>query len=248
MIKIKNISKKYQLKDEYLQALDNVTLTVEEGSIFGVIGLSGAGKSTLLRSIAGLEKVNSGEIFIDGVNIGLLKGRTLRDFKREVGVVFQGFNLLFQRDIFSNIALPLKLAKIDKTIISKRVYELLDLVGLKDKANAYPSQLSGGQKQRVAIARALANNPKVLLLDEITSALDPKTTKQILQLLLDIKSKYNVTILLITHEINIVNAICDKVAVLNYGKIVEINDAKTIINNPTSVVTRMLLGKEDIYA
>lgn len=245
MVIIDNISKSFNLiNKENLHALKNVSLQIEDGVIFGVIGLSGAGKSTLLRSIVSLEKIDSGSIMIDGVDISKLKGSELRKFKQNIGVVFQGYNLLFQKNVEKNIALPLIIAGCKKDYIEERVKYLIEVVGLNGKEKAYPSQLSGGQKQRVAIARALALNPKLLLLDEITSALDPQTTKTILKLLLEIKEKFNVTMLFITHEIAVVSSICDKVAVLNYGEIVEEGDSDDVLENPKSIVTRMLLGKE----
>lgn len=245
MIKIENISKSFaQANKENLHALKNVSLHVKEGTIFGVIGLSGAGKSTLLRSIINLETIDEGRIFIDGVDISKLNKKELRQFRKNIGVVFQGYNLLFQLNVEKNIALPLEIAGYDKKYIKQRVEYLIDVVGLSGKEKSYPSQLSGGQKQRVAIARALALNPKILLLDEITSALDPLTTKQILDLLLEIRNKFKVTMLFITHEIAVVSMICNQVAVLNYGEVVEIGDSKKVLENPKSLVTRMLLGKE----
>jgi len=245
MIKIENISKSFSLiNKENLHALKNVSLQIDQGTIYGVIGLSGAGKSTLIRSIVSLEKIDQGRILIDNVDISKLKGSELRNFKRNIGIVFQGYNLLFQKNVEKNISLPFEIAGYKKEMIKERVKYLIEVVGLQGKEKAYPSQLSGGQKQRVAIARALALNPKVLLLDEITSALDPQTTQQILKLLLDIKEKFNVTMLFITHEIAVVSAICDKVAVLNYGEIVEIGKSREVLEHPKSIVTRMLLGKE----
>jgi D-methionine transport system ATP-binding protein len=244
MVKIEHVSKSYSLHDkENLSALQDVSLEIKDNAIFGIIGLSGAGKSTLLRTIIGLEKIDSGQIFIDNVEVTGLKDKDLRLFRRNIGVVFQGFNLLYQRNVEKNIALPLELAGWDQEAIKKRVVYLLQVTGLEGKEKAYPLQLSGGQKQRVAIARALALNPKLLLLDEITSALDPRTTNQILRLLLEVREKFNVTMLFITHEIAVVAAICDEVAVLDYGKIVETGKSKDVLENPRSMVTRMLLGK-----
>jgi D-methionine transport system ATP-binding protein len=244
MIKIENVYKTFSLKNnENLHALKGVTFEVGKNSIFGIIGLSGAGKSTLLRSIISLEKIDSGRIIINGVDVSKLKEKELRTYRKNIGVVFQGFNLLYQRNVEKNIALPLEIAGWQKARIEKRVQHLIEATGLKGKEKVYPSQLSGGQKQRVAIARALALNPQLLLLDEITSALDPKTTNQILKLLLDIREKFSVTILLITHEIAVVSTICDEVAVLDYGQIVEIGKARLILENPKSRITKMLLGK-----
>lgn len=244
MVKIINVSKSFlQTNNENLHALDNVSLKIKKNNIFGIIGLSGAGKSTLLRSIICLEKVDQGSIYIDGIEITSLKDAELRSFLKNVGVVFQGYNLLYQKTVEKNIAFPLEISGWKKEDIKARVKYLIEVTGLKGKEKAYPAQLSGGQKQRVAIARALALNPKLLLLDEITSALDPKTTKQILKLLLEIREKFQVTMLIITHELAVVSSICDEVAVLDYGKIVEQGKARAVLENPQSSVTKMLLGK-----
>jgi D-methionine transport system ATP-binding protein len=223
-----------------------VNLDVRDSSIFGIIGLSGAGKSTLLRSIIGLETPDEGRILIDGVNLFTLDKKKKKEFRRNIGVVFQGFNLLYQKNVEKNIALPLEVAGWNSSDIIDRVSYLIDVVGLKGKEKTYPIQLSGGQKQRVAIARALAMNPKLLLLDEITSALDTKTTEQILKLLIEIRKKFRVTIIFITHEISVVSAICDYVAVLDEGKIVESGECRDILENPKSTAARMLLGKETV--
>lgn len=246
MLQLKNVSKSYIQSGEPLHALNDVTLTISDGLIFGVIGLSGAGKSTLLRSIAGLEVIDSGNIYIDGVDINTLKGNDLRAFRRNVGVVFQGYNLLMQKNVFDNIAFPLRLVNTPKDVVNRRVNELIELVGLKGKEKAYPANLSGGQKQRVAIARAIAAKPKVLLLDEVTSALDPLTTKQILELLKDINKKSGVTMVFITHEMGVVSTICDEVAVLNYGVIEEKGKTAEVLSNPTSDIAKLLLGKESV--
>lgn len=244
MLQLKNVSKSFIQQGEPLHALNDVNLTVDDGQIFGVIGLSGAGKSTLLRSIAGLEKIDSGEIFIDGVNINSLKGNELRLFRSKIGVVFQGFNLLMQKNVFDNIAFPLRLSNTPKNIVNKKVNELIELVGLKGKEKSYPAELSGGQKQRVAIARSIAADPKILLLDEVTSALDPLTTKQILNLLKDINERSGVTMVFITHEMGVVSTICDEVAVLNYGVIEEQGKTQDVLSNPKSDIAKLLLGKE----
>lgn len=244
MLQLKNVSKSFIQQGEPLHALNDVNLTVDDGQIFGVIGLSGAGKSTLLRSIAGLEKIDSGEIFIDGVNINSLKGNELRLFRSKIGVVFQGFNLLMQKNVFDNIAFPLRLSNTPKNLVNKKVNELIELVGLKGKEKSYPAELSGGQKQRVAIARSIAADPKVLLLDEVTSALDPLTTKQILNLLKDINERSGVTMVFITHEMGVVSTICDEVAVLNYGVIEEQGKIQDVLSNPKSDIAKLLLGKE----
>lgn len=244
MVKIVNVSKTFvQTDKENLHALVDVSLEIEKNSIFGIIGMSGAGKSTLLRSLVGLEKVDNGKIYVDGMEITKLKGRALREYLKNVGAVFQGYNLLYQRNVERNIAFPLEINGWDKKRIKERVSQLLEVTGLKGKEKAYPAQLSGGQRQRVAIARALALNPKLLLLDEITSALDPKTTKQILKLLLEIREKFDVTMILITHEMAVASSICDRLAVLDYGRIVEEGKAKDVLDIPKSSVTKMLLGK-----
>lgn len=244
MLEIKNVSKRYLNKDQQLFALKDITLTINPGEIFGVIGMSGAGKSTLLRSIANLEDVDSGDILIDGINMNKLTENEKRKFRKNIGIVFQGYNLLTQKNVFDNIAFPLVLAKYSKKKIEERVNNLIKLVDLENRKDAFPSQLSGGQCQRVAIARALANNPKILLLDELTSALDPITTKQILNLLKEINDKHYVTMLLISHEMGVISSITDRVAVLNYGEIVEIGNTSEVLNNPQSMVTKMIIGKE----
>lgn len=244
MLKVIDASKNFKVAIEYFHALKKVNLTVEPGCIYGVIGLSGAGKSTLLRCLAGLEELDSGKIIIDGVDISSLKGKTKREFKKKIGVVFQGYNLLMQKTVYNNIAFPLKIAKWNKEDIDKRVKELIKIVGLEGKENSYPAKLSGGQKQRVAIARGIALNPKILLLDELTSALDPLTTESILDLLNDINQKYHTTMVLITHEMNVIRRVCSKVSVINYGEIVETNDASKVLDNPQSDIAKMIMGRE----
>lgn len=244
MLKLKNVSKVYSTNSQQLSALKNISLTINPGEIFGVIGMSGAGKSTLLRSIANLVDVDSGEILIDGINMNKLTKKEKREFRKNIGVVFQGYNLLTQKNVFDNIAFPLMIAKCKKIEIEKRVNNLIKLVDLENRKDAFPSQLSGGQCQRVAIARALANNPKILLLDELTSALDPITTKQILNLLKEINEKHHVTMLLISHEMGVISSITNRVAVLNYGEIVETGKTSEVLNNPKSMVTKMIIGKE----
>ncbi|MEG1932814.1 MAG: ATP-binding cassette domain-containing protein [Pygmaiobacter sp.] len=226
-------------------ALRDVTFNIANGDIFGIIGMSGAGKSTLLRCLSLLEKPTSGRILQDGVDIASLKGKALIEAHRKTGVVFQGYNLLLQKSVSDNVAFPLKLAGKKKAEIAARVAELLELVGLSDKAAAYPSQLSGGQKQRVAIARALASNPEVLLCDEPTSALDSLTTKQMLALLRDINAKLGITIVIITHAISVVRTICNKVAVIDASQFAEGGDTSTIFDHPKSNITRLLLDKEN---
>lgn len=246
MIKVIDASKKYKLKNGELIALEKVSLEVKENEIFAVIGMSGAGKSTLLRSLAGLEILDEGTIIINGMDISKLQGSKLRDFKKNIGVVFQGFTLLNQQSVFENIAFPLRIAKVKNEIIKKRVKELLELVDLKDKENSYPSQLSGGQRQRVAIARAIATNPKVLLLDELTSALDPFTTKAILKLLKKINQEQNVTIFLITHHMGVVKKVADKVALIHQGRIIEQETKEEVLLNPKNEITKEIVkGEED---
>ncbi len=243
MIKIEHLSKTYPGENQ-VHALHDVNLHVEKGDIFGVIGMSGAGKSTLLRCISLLEQPSGGGIYIEGRNIQSLTEREAISLRREIGVIFQGYNLLMQRTVYRNIAFPLELAGTDKATIDARVKELLELVGLSDKAQVYPAQLSGGQKQRVAIARALANQSKILLCDEPTSALDSLTTRSILNLLKDINQKLAVTIVIITHEISVVKAICNKVAVIDNGLLSEQGYTSEVLEHPQSDITKLLLGIE----
>ncbi|MGI5966797.1 MULTISPECIES: methionine ABC transporter ATP-binding protein [Anaerotruncus] len=246
MIEIKHLCKRFHDKSGEVVALNDVNLTIEKGDIFGIIGMSGAGKSTLLRCLSTLETPTSGTVELDGVNLSSLAGRQLIETRRKMGVVFQGYNLLMQRTVAQNVAFPLELAGADKAAIKKRVAELLDLVGLGDKAGSYPSQLSGGQKQRVAIARALATSPEVLFCDEPTSALDSLTTKAVLELLKDINQKMSVTIVIITHEISVVKSICNKVAVIDAANFVEWGGTREIFEAPKSDITKLLLGYEVI--
>lgn len=246
MIKVENISKRFKVKDETVVALDNIRFQLEEGDIFGIIGMSGAGKSTLLRCMTLLERPDTGQIIIDGNDILELKGKELREAHQQMGVVFQNYNLLMQETIAKNVAFPLQINKTPNDKIKEKVTKLLDLVKISDKASMYPSQLSGGQRQRVAIARALATDPKVLLCDEPTSALDVLTTKQVLNLLKEINETLNTTIIIITHEMSAVKAICNKVAVINDGKFVEVGNTKEVFSNPKHEVTKLLLGIEEI--
>lgn len=238
MINLKNIKKTYVSGKSSVEALKDVNLKIKEGEICGIIGFSGAGKSTLVRCINLLERPTCGEVFIGGKDITLLSPKELRESRKNIGMIFQHFNLMKSKTVFKNIEFPLKGKGLSKEEIKLRVDELLELVGLSDKSSSYPSQLSGGQKQRVAIARALANNPKILLCDEATSALDPQTTQSILNLLRDINEKLNLTIVIITHEMNVVKEICDKVAVMEKGKIVEEGDILEIFSNPKANVTK----------
>jgi D-methionine transport system ATP-binding protein len=242
LIELRNVSKTF-ITDHKIQALKDVNLHIPKGEIFGIIGQSGAGKSTLIRCINGLEKPDTGEVIVDGVNMCKLNPVDLREARKRIGMIFQHFNLLASRTVAGNIAYPLEIAGVKRSAIKERVDELLHLVGLEDKANAYPRQLSGGQKQRVGIARALANRPQVLLCDEATSALDPETTKSVLHLLADINRKMGLTIVLITHEMAVIQEICDQVAVLDNGTIEEIGSVIEILARPrTDAAKRMVQG------
>lgn len=232
MINIQNLSKDFISGKDKLRAVENVNLQINKGEIFGIIGLSGAGKSTLIRCINRLEEPTSGNIFIENLDITRMDKESLRLQRKEIGMIFQHFNLLLQKNVYDNIAFPLLLEGQSKTQIDKRVNELLEYVELTDKKYAYPSQLSGGQKQRVAIARAIANNPKILLSDEGTSALDPKTTKSILGLLNKIRNEFGITIVMITHQMEVVKEICDRVAIMENGRVVEINTVENIFKEP----------------
>lgn len=242
MIKIENLSKTFSSNDNELTVLDHINLHIDEGDILGIIGVSGAGKSTLMRCIGGLETPTSGNILIDNTNILTLSSKEKITLYKKLGTVFQGYNLLLQKTVAQNIALPLTISHCPKKQITQRVTELLSLVGLEDKANVYPTQLSGGQKQRVAIARALVNNPKILLCDEPTSALDCITTKSILNLLRDINKKFGVTIIVITHDIDVVKDICSKVVVLDESRLVEQGSTHHVISNPQSMITQRFLA------
>ncbi|MGN0627257.1 MAG: methionine ABC transporter ATP-binding protein [Oscillospiraceae bacterium] len=246
MIRIENLTKVYKTSNNEVRALRSVNAHVEERDIFGVIGMSGAGKSTLLRCVAQLETPTEGSIYIDGNDITKLSGSEARKLRKKVGVIFQGYHLLMQRTVRDNVGFPLELDGLRKSEINKRVDELLELVGLSDKADVYPSQLSGGQMQRVAIARALANNPSILLCDEPTSALDSLTTKSILKLLKDINEKLGVTVFIITHEIGVVKSICRHVAVINEGQLVEGGETEKVLSDPKHNATKLLLGISNV--
>ncbi len=228
MISIQNISKTF---NGTFRVLDNVSLEVKEGDIVGIIGSSGAGKSTLIRTVNLLEKPDTGQIIINGKILTSLSSKKLVEERKKIGMIFQHFNLLSSRTVFENVALPLELDRVPQARIAEKVTELLDLVGLQEKANEYPKSLSGGQKQRVAIARALANDPYVLLCDEATSALDPATTQTILQLLWDINQRLKITILLITHEMDVIRAICNHVAVIDHGRLLAEGTLSGLIQN-----------------
>lgn len=248
MIEIKNLSKSFQTADGTVEALKNVSLTINDGDIYGIIGMSGAGKSTLVRCINMLERPTQGSVLIDGCDIGSLNGAQLREKRRNITMIFQGFNLLMQRTCLKNVCFPLELAGVGKHEAKARAYELLETVGLPDKANAYPAQLSGGQQQRIAIARALATNPKVLLCDEATSALDPNTTHSILGLIKDINEKLGITVIIITHQMSVVEEICGKVAILDGGSVVEEGAVSEVFSAPKSDAAKRLVFPESCEA
>ena len=241
MIKLENVSKIFDVSGKKLTALDNVSLDIPKGHICGVIGASGAGKSTLIRCVNLLEKPTVGSVIIDSKDLTQLSDAELVLERRNIGMIFQHFNLLSSRTVFGNVALPLELEGTPKEKIEAKVNELLSLVGLSDKKNVYPSNLSGGQKQRVAIARALASNPKVLLCDEATSALDPATTHSILKLLKEINRTLGITILLITHEMDVVKRICDLVAIIDHGKLIEQGSVSDIFSNPKTELAQQFI-------
>ena len=241
MIEIKNLFKTFPGVDGDVQALKDVSISINDGDIYGIIGMSGAGKSTLVRCINMLERPTSGTVKIDGVNIGELSDAELRLIRRNVTMIFQNFNLLMQRTCLKNICFPLELSGWKKEDAIARAKELLEIVGLPDKANAYPAQLSGGQQQRIAIARALATNPKVLLCDEATSALDPNTTHSVLQLIKDINKKYGITVIVITHQMSVVEDICNKVAILDHGVVVEDGFVSEVFSHPKSEAAKRLV-------
>lgn len=242
MIELKGINKVFKDKNQNeFYAAKDVNLKINDGEIFGIIGFSGAGKSTVVRCINLLGRPTSGQVIVNEKNLLELSAKELREERKKIGMIFQHFNLMPSRTVFENIAFPLKHSGLSKKQVQEKVRELLTLVELSDKESQYPSQLSGGQKQRVAIARALANNPKILLCDEATSALDPTTTKQILGLLKKLRDKLNLTIVIITHQINVVKDICDKVAVMEHGKVVETGDVFDIFANPQDEVTKRFI-------
>lgn len=252
MITLKNIVKKYTTKSGPLTAVDQVSLTINKGEIFGIIGYSGAGKSTLIRLLNGLEQPTDGEVIVNDLRFSHIKGKELREARQKVSMIFQHFNLLWSRTVEDNIAFPLEIAGVPRAQRDARVKELISLVGLDGRGSAYPSQLSGGQKQRVGIARALANSPEVLLCDEATSALDPETTDAILDLLVDINERLGLTIVLITHEMHVIQKICNRVAVMEAGKVVEAGEVLQVFRNPQAPITKrfvsQLTGTEDTNA
>lgn len=245
VISIKNLSKIFVSDKQRIKAVDDLTLEINEGEIFGVIGYSGAGKSTFVRLLNRLEEPTNGRVIIGDKDMTSLRGKELRQARQNIGMVFQHFNLLWSRTVKDNIAFPLEIAGVTKAERCQRVQELIDLVGLSGREDAYPAQLSGGQKQRVGIARALANRPKVLLCDEATSALDPETTDSILNLLVDINKKLGLTIILITHEMHVIRKICTRVAVMEEGKIVEQGDVLDVFLHPQQHVTKTFVRPDD---
>ncbi|WP_196593008.1 methionine ABC transporter ATP-binding protein [Pectinatus sottacetonis] len=242
MIKLSHIRKVYDTPSGPLEALKDVSLTIEDGEIYGIIGLSGAGKSTLVRCINMLERPTSGSVEVDGENLTALSNKSLRQVRKNIGMVFQQFNLLSSATVYDNVAFPLKLSGESSTVIREKVQPLLKLVGLEEKAGQYPLQLSGGQKQRVGIARALASNPKILLCDEATSALDPQTTQAILNLIREINKKMNITVVIITHEMQVIKDICSKVAVIDHGVIAEKGTVIEVFTQPKESITREFIS------
>ena len=251
MIELRHIVKRFESKAGTVTAVNDVSLHIEKGEVFGIIGFSGAGKSTLVRCINLLERPTSGEVLIDGADITKLAAKELRGVRQKIGMIFQHFNLMPSRTVYENIEMPLKLTSLSAEERREKIRSLLELVELADKSEAYPSQLSGGQKQRVAIARALANDPKVLLCDEATSALDPKTTRSILKLLREVNSRLGITIVVITHQMDVVKFICDRAAVMEHGRVVEEGTILDIFANPKAPVTKGFIDSasnvDDLY-
>ena len=244
IIRVENISRTFQAGNGQVEAVKNISFAIEKGEIFGIIGLSGAGKSTLVRCLNLLERPNEGSIFIDGKDMMNLSQAELRRERQDIGMIFQHFNLLMQRNVIDNICFPLEIAGVSRNDAKKRAEELLEIVGLSEKAKAYPAQLSGGQKQRVAIARVLANNPKILLCDEATSALDPQTTKSILKLVKEINRDYGITVIVITHEMAVIQEICSRVAVLDHGSMVEEGTVEELFRAPKTEEAKKLILNE----
>ena len=245
MIELKNLSKTYSSASGSVEALRDINLTIEDGEIFGIIGLSGAGKSTLVRCINLLERPTSGQVIIDGKDLTALPRPELLKMRRSISMIFQGFNLLEQRSVLRNVTFPLEIAGVKRQAAREKALRLLKVVGLEDKAEAFPAQLSGGQKQRVAIARALASEPRYLLCDEATSALDPNTTRSILELLRSINKTLKVTIVVITHEMKVIDQICDRVAVIDRSQIAESGKVSEVFTNPQSQIARELILPQD---
>ena len=245
MIELKHLSKTYTAAGKEIRALEDVSLTIRDGEIFGIIGLSGAGKSTLVRCINLLEVPTAGQVLVDGKDLTRMPRRELLLLRRSIGMIFQGFNLLEQRNVLRNVCFPLEIAGVSRKAAERKARELLEVVGLADRAEAYPSQLSGGQKQRVAIARALATDPKYILCDEATSALDPNTTRAILELLRRINRDMGVTIVVITHEMKVIDQICDRVAVIDHSRIAEEGKVSEVFTSPQSQIARDLIIPRD---
>ena len=245
MIELKHLTKTYTAAGKEIHALEDVSLTIRDGEIFGIIGLSGAGKSTLVRCINLLETPTAGQVLVDGQDLTRMPRRELLLLRRSIGMIFQGFNLLEQRNVLKNVCFPLEIAGVDRRTAERKARELLEVVGLADRAEAYPSQLSGGQKQRVAIARALATDPKYILCDEATSALDPNTTRAILELLRRINRDMGVTIVVITHEMKVIDQICDRVAVIDHSRIAEEGKVSEVFTSPHSQIARDLIIPRD---
>lgn len=242
MIELIDVSKTFELDDKEVRAVQNVNITIADGEIFGVIGYSGAGKSTLVRCLNMLERPTSGQVIINGVDLTQLKEKDLRLQRQNIGMIFQQFNLLASRTAYQNVEFPLINRGYTKEEMKEKVESLLKLVGIFEKANAYPSELSGGQKQRVAIARALATDPAILLCDEATSALDPQTTKSILKLLKEVNQKLGITIVIITHEMSVIKEICNRVAVMEDGRVVELNDVVSVFSNPQAQISKEFIS------
>lgn len=247
IVQLVGLGKVFQSKNNVVKALEDINLTINQGEIFGIIGLSGAGKSTLVRCINFLEKPTSGAVIFDGADLGILPERELLRARQSMGMIFQQFNLLMQRNALQNICFPLEIAGVPKKEAKQRALELLEIVGLADKARAYPAQLSGGQKQRVAIARALATNPKVLLCDEATSALDPTTTRSILNLLKEINQKLGITVIVITHEMSVIEEICHRVAIIDQSHIAELGEVEEVFVRPKSKIAKQLVFSSDTH-
>ena len=241
-IELRGLSKVYQIPGGEIQALNNINLAIEQGDIYGIIGMSGAGKSTLIRCLNRLDTPTDGQVLIDGQNVLAMSKKQLLQTRRRMAMIFQQFNLLMQKNVARNVRYPLEIAGAPKKQANERVMELLKIVGLEEKANAYPAQLSGGQKQRVAIARALASNPEMLLCDEATSALDPMTTQSILELLKKINAELGITVVLITHEMAVIRQICNKVAILDGGKLVEQGTVDDVFMHTKSAAGKRLFG------
>lgn len=245
IIQIKNVGKTFEGKENNVEALKNINLEIEKGAIYGIIGMSGAGKSTLVRCLNFLERPTEGTVSIEGQDLSLLKKQELRNLRTQVAMIFQHFNLLMQRTVLDNICFPLEITGMSKKDARKRAAQLLEIVDLTDKERAYPAQLSGGQKQRVAIARALATNPKILLCDEATSALDPTTTKSILKLLKEINETYGITIVIITHEMTVVQEVCTQVAIVDKGTIVEYGPVEEVFSRPKTLAARKMIFQDE---